>query len=100
MSFPDLPQHFQHGSRQRKSTLFVAFANHVQQLLVGVDRRDRKLDGFSDPQSVGVNKREAAAVNGPLQCGDQAATISVGADVGQSDVAWLADFFFVNSGHS
>ena len=100
MSLPDLPQHLQHGIRQGKSTLFVAFANHVQQQLLGVDRRDRKPDRFSDPQSVGVNEREAAAVNGLLQCGDQAATIVVGADVGQPDVAWLADFFFVNNGHS
>lgn len=100
MSLPDLPQHLEHGIRQRKSTLFVAFASHAQQLLVGVDCRDRKRDRFSDPQSVGVDEREAAAVNGLLQCGDQAATISVGANVGQSDVARLADFFFVNSGHS
>ena len=66
---------------------------------LGVHRRDRQRDRFSDPQSVGVNEREAAAVNGLLQRGDQAATIVIGADVGQSDVAWLAHFFFVNNGH-
>ena len=99
MGLPDLPQHVQHPFRQRESTLLVAFANHVQQQLLGVHGRDRQLDRFSDPQPVGVDEREAAPINGPLQRRDQAATIGVAADVGQADVAWLAHFFFVNNGH-
>ena len=70
MRLPDLSQHFQHGFGQRQSTLFVAFADHSQQQLLGVNRRDRSLDGFTDPQSVGVNEREAAAINGLVQRGD------------------------------
>ena len=85
--------------RQRESTLLVAFADHAQQQLLGVHRRDRQRDRFSDAQPVGVNEREAAAINGLVQRGDQAATIVIAADVGQSDVAWLAHFFFVNNGH-
>ena len=100
MSLPDLSQHLQHGIGQGESTLLVPFADHVQQQLLGVHRGDRQRDRFSDPQSVGINEREAAAVNGLPQRGDQAATIVIGADVGQSDVAWLAHFFFVNNGHS
>ena len=41
MCLPDLPQHVQHGIGQRESTLLVAFANHSQQQLLGVHRRDR-----------------------------------------------------------
>ena len=99
MRLPDLSQHVQHHFRQWKSTFLVAFANHSQQQLLGVHCRDRELDRFADPQPVGVNEREATAVNGPLQRGDQAATIGVAAEVGQSEVAWLAHFFFVNNGH-
>ena len=100
MSLPDLAEHLQHHVRQRQSPLLVAFARHAEQQLPGVHRRDRQPERFSDPQAVGVNQREAAAVNGLPQRGDQAATVVVGADVGQPDVAWFADFFFVNNGHS
>ena len=54
---------------------------------------------FSDSQTVGVNEREAAAINGLLQRGDQTPTVVIGADVGQPSMAWLAHFFFVNNGH-
>ena len=99
MGLPDLAQHLEHRIGQGQSALLVALADHVQQRLPGVHRRDRQGDRFSDPQSVGVDECEAAAINGLAQRGDQAATIVIGADVGQSDVAWLADFFFVNNGH-
>ena len=100
MSLPDLPQHVEHHFRQRESAFLVAFADHTQQQLLGVHRRDRQRDRFSDPQSVGVNKREAATINGLPQCRDQAATIVIAANVGQADVAWLAHFFLVNNAHS
>ena len=99
MGLPDLSQHVQHGICQRESTLLVSFADHSQQELLGIHRRDRQRDRFSDAQSVGVNECVAATINGFPQRGDQAATIVIGADVGQSDVAWLAHFFFVNNGH-
>jgi len=70
MGLPDLPQHVQHGFCQRESTLLVAFANHPEQQLLGVHRRDRELDRFSDAQPVGVNEREATAINGLVQRGD------------------------------
>lgn len=100
MRLPHLTQHLQDGIGQGESPLLVAFADHPQQRLSGVHRRHRQRDRFSDPQAIGVNQGEAAAVNGLPQRGDQAATIVIGADVGQADVAWLADFFFVNNGHS
>ena len=67
MGLPDLPQHVQHRLGQRESTFLVAFADHAQQQLLGVHRRDRELDRFSDPQPVGINEREAAAINGLVQ---------------------------------
>ena len=70
MGLPDLAEHVQHHFRQRESTLLVAFANHLQQQLLGVHCRDRELDRFSDPQPVGVNEREAATINGLVQRGD------------------------------
>ena len=100
MGLPDRAQHLEHRIGQGQSALLVAFPDHVQQQLLGVHRRNRELDRFSDTQPVGVNECKAAAINGLPQRGDQAATIVIGADVGQSDVAWLADFFFVNNGHS
>ena len=48
MGLPDLAEHVQHHFRQRESTLLVSLANHVQQQLLGVHRRDRELDRFSD----------------------------------------------------
>ena len=100
MGLPHLAEHLQHGIGQGQSPLLVAFAGHAEQRLPGVHRRHRQRDRFSDPQAIGVNQGEAAAVNGLPQRGDQAATIVIGTDVGQTDVAWLADFFFVNNGHS
>jgi len=70
MGLPDLAKHVQHHFRQRESTLLVAFADHPQQQLLGIDRGDRELDRFPDSQSVGVNEREAAAINGLMQRGD------------------------------
>ena len=99
MRLPDLSQHVQHHLRQRESPFFVAFADHVQQQGLGVHRGDRERDRFSDPQSVGVNERETAAINGLFQRGNQTPTIVIGADVGEPDVAGLAYFFLVNSGH-
>jgi hypothetical protein len=41
----------------------------------------------------GIDERKATAIDGLLQGGDQAAAVLVAADVGQSLLAWLADFF-------
>ena len=41
MRLPDLSQHVQHHFRQRESPFFVALADHAQQQLLGVNRRDR-----------------------------------------------------------
>ena len=99
MRLPDLSQHLQHRFGQRESTLLVALADHAEQQLLGVHRRDGEREHFPDSQSVGVNEREASAINGFVQRGDQAPTVVIAADVGQPEVAWLADFFLVNNGH-
>ena len=68
--------------------------------LLRVDRGDGQGDRLVDPQAVGVDERETAAVDGLVQGGDQAAAIGIAADVGQPLLTRLADFFFVNSGQS
>ena len=68
--------------------------------MLGVDRGDGERDRFGDPQAIGVDERETAAIDGLFQCGDQAAAVLVAADVGQPLSAWLADFFLVNRGQS
>ena len=100
MGLPDLSDHVQHRFGQWESSLFVALADQAKQHLLGVDGRDGQRDRLSDSQSVGVDEREAAAINGLFQRGYQAATVIVGADVGQPFLTWLAHFFFVNNGHS
>ena len=100
MDLPDLSKHLQDGVDQRESPLLVPFADNMQYHLLRVDRRDRQRDRLFDPQPIGVDERKATAIDRLFECGDQAATILVAADVGQPLLAWLADFFLVNSAHS
>ncbi len=100
MGFPDLAEHLEDRFGQRENTLLVSLADDAQNHLLGVDRGDGQRDRLGDPQAIGVDERETAAIDGLFQCGDQAAAVLVTADVGQPLPAWLADFFFVNRGQS
>ena len=100
VDLPDLAEHVENRFGQRKGSLFVPLADHTQDHLFRVDRRDGQRDRLVDSQAVGVNQREATAIDRPLKLGDQAAAIFVATDVGQPLLAWLANFFFVNNGQS
>lgn len=100
MDFPDLTQHGQGRLAQRQGTLFIAFADDPQEHPLGVDGGDGQCNRFADPQTAGVDQGETAAVDGLVERGDQAAAVGITADVGQAFAVGLADFFFVNSGHS
>ena len=100
MDLPDLSKHLQDGVCQWESSLPVPFADNVQYHLLRVDRRDRQCDRLFDPQSIGVDEHKATAIDRLFECGDQAATILVAADIGQPLLAWLADFFLDSRGHS
>ena len=93
-------EHLQDRFGQGENTLLVPLADDAQNHLLRVDRRDGQRDRLGDPQALGVDERETAAIDGLLQGGDQAAAVLVTADVGQPLPAWLADFFFVNRGQS
>ena len=100
MDLPDLAEHIEDRFGQRKGSLLVPLADHTQDHLLRVDRRDGQRDCLVDSQAVGVNQREAGAIDWLLKSGDQAAAIFVTTDVGQPLPAWLANFFFVNSAQS
>jgi len=100
VGFPDLAEHLEDGFGQRENTLLIPLADDPQNHLLGVDRGDRERDRLGNPQAIGVDERETAAVDGLFQGGDQAAAVLITADVGQPLAAWLADFFLVNRGQS
>ena len=100
MGFPDLTEHLEDRFGERENTLFVAFADDVQHHLFRVNRGNGQRDRLGDPQAIGVDEGETAAIDGLFQRGDQAAAVLVTADVGQSLPAWPADFFLVNRGQS
>ncbi len=100
MDLPDLAEHDKDGLGQGQGSLLVAFADHPQEHLLGVDGGNGQFDGFADPQTAGVDQRETAAVDRVLDRGDQAAAVFVASDVGQAFAKGLADFFFVSSGQS
>ena len=58
------------------------------------------LDRLGDSHSVEIGKRETTTIDGLMQRADQAAAILVATDVGQPLLAWLANFFLVNSAQS
>ena len=100
MGFPDLAEHLEDRFGQRENTLFVSLADDAQNHLFRVDRGDGQRDRLADPQAIGVDERETAAIDGLFECADQAAAVLVTADVGQPLPAWLADFFLVNRSQS
>ncbi len=100
MGLPHLAKHVQNRFGQRENAFLVSLPDDAEHHLLRVDRRDGQRDRLGDPQTVGVDERETAAVDGLLQGGDQAAAIRIAADVGQPLLTWLADFLFVNSGQS
>ena len=100
MDRPHLAKHVQNRFGQREDSLLVSLPNDAEHHLLRVDRRDGQRDRLGDSQSVGIDEREAAAIDGLCKRGDQAAAVRIAADVGQPLLKRLADFFFVNSGHS
>jgi hypothetical protein len=98
--FPDLAEHLEDWLGQRENSLLVSLADEADNHLFGVDRGDGQRSRLGDPQAIGVHERETAANDGLLQRGNQAAAILVAANGGQAQLAWLADFFFVNRGQS
>ena len=80
--------------------MLVAFADHAEDHLLRVDRRDGQGDRLADPQAIGVAQREASAIDRLLEPGDQAAAILVATNVRQALLTRLADFFLVNNGQS
>ena len=100
VNLPDLAKHLQNRFGQRKGPLFVPLPDHAQYHLLRVDRCDGQRDRLGDSQAVGIDEREAAAIDRLLKPGDQAAAVLVATDVGQPLLAWLANFFFVSSGQS
>jgi hypothetical protein len=100
MDLPDLAKHGEYGLGQGQGSLLVAFADHPQEHLLGVDGGNGQFDGFPDPQAAGVDQGETAAVDRLVDCRDQAAAVLVASDVGKAFATGLADFFFVSSGQS
>jgi len=100
VSLPDLAEHLKDRFGQRENTFLVSLPDDAEHHLLRVDCRDGQGDRFCDPQAVGIDERETAAIDGLFQRSDQAAAVLIAADVGQPLLAWLAYFFFVNSGHS
>ena len=98
--FQTCAEHLEDRFGQRENSLLVPLADDAQNHLLRVDRGDGQRDRLGDPQAIGVDERETAAIDGLFQGGDQAAAVLVTADVGQPLPAWLADFFFVNRGQS
>ena len=100
VGLPDFAEHLQDRFGQGKSPFLVPLANQAEHHLFRVDRRDGQRDRLPDSQSIGVDQREATAIDGLFQGGDQAAAVVVAADVREPLLAGLAHFFWVNSAHS
>src|SRR4051794_21271952 len=100
VGLPDRAEHLEDRFGQRETALLVPLADDAEDHLLRVDRGDGQRDRLGDPQAIGVDERETAAIDGLFQRGDQAAAVLITADVGQPLPAWLADFFFVNRGQS
>jgi hypothetical protein len=64
--------------------LLIAFADDLQEHLLGIDGGDGQCDGFTDPQAAGVDQRETAAIDRLFDRGDQAAAVRVASDVGEA----------------
>ena len=82
MRFPDLAEHLEDGSTQRKNSLLVSLADDAENHLFGVDCGDGQRNRLGDPQAIGVHERETAALDGLFQRGDQAAAILIAANDG------------------
>ena len=100
VGFPDRAEHLEDRFGQRENTLLVSLADDSQHHLLGVDRGDGERDRFGDPQAIGIDERETAAIDGLFQGGDQAAAVLITADVGQPLPARPADLIFMNRGQS
>jgi len=100
MGLPDLAKHAEGGLGQGQGALLVAFADHPQEHLLGIDGGDGQFDGFAEPQAAGVDQGETAAADRLADRGDQAAAVLVASNVGKALAIGLADFFFVSRGQS
>ena len=100
MGLPDFSKHLQNRLGKRQRPLFVSLADDAEDHLFRVDRRYGQGDRLVDSQAIGIDQREAAAIDRFFERGNQAAAIFVAADIGQPLLAWLANFFLVNSAQS
>ena len=66
VDLPDLAKHVENRFGQWKCPLFVPLADHAQDHLLRVDRRDGQRDRLVDSQAIGVDQRKAAAIDGLL----------------------------------
>ena len=82
MRLPDPAEHVQDCVGEGEDSFLVSLPDDAEQHLLRVDRRDGQRDRLRDPQAVGVDQREAAAIEGLFQGGDQAAAVLIAADVG------------------
>jgi hypothetical protein len=100
VGLPNLAKHLENRFRKRESPLLVSLANYAENHLLRVDGRDGQGDRLADSQTIGVDQREAAAIDGLLEPGDQATAILVATNVREPLLTRFADFFLVNNGHS
>ena len=77
MGFPDLAEHLEDRLGERENTLLVSLADDAQNHRLRVDRGDGQRDRLGDPQAIGVDEGETAAIDGLFQGGDQAAAVRV-----------------------
>lgn len=84
MDRPDLAKHGESRLGQGQGSLLIAFADHSQEHLFGIDGGDGQCDGFADPQATGVDQRETAAIDRLFDRRDQAAAVRVASDVGEA----------------
>src|SRR5260370_9819857 len=92
---PDLAEHLEGRFGQRENTLLVSLADDAQNHLLRVDCGDGQRDRLGDPQAIGVDERETAAIDGLFQCGDQAAASLATPARGPPIPAWLRPFFLL-----
>ena len=63
MGFPDLAEHLEDRFGQRENTLLVSLADDAQDHLLRVDRGNGQRDRLGDPQAIGVDEGETAAID-------------------------------------
>ncbi len=81
VGFPDSAKHLEHRIGQRQDSFFISLTDDSQNHLLGVNRRNRQRNSLIDPQTIGVDERETAAIDRVFQSGNQVAAILVAPNV-------------------